>query len=152
MAKEPRGAARREPKFEAVRQGGTVRITVPATVASDLGSFQKTIGMIAERLGCPRCASGIDCAFHLERDWVINERLEASAVSLPSDPVPWRSVSATLPRNVSYDLNKLQKAVANIAGRLGCQACCSGFDILFRNELDFIIDENLNVLGRGPSF
>ncbi len=159
MTKQARAATRRETSFEttklkAARPGGTVRISVPAAVAYDLGSFQKTMGVIAERLGCRACFSGSDCVFQLERDWVINERLEARAVSLhlPQDPIPDRRVTATLARSVSFDLDRMQKAVANIAGRLGCAACCSGFDILFRNELDFVIDENLNVLTRGAGF
>lgn len=51
-----------------------VRLTLPATVAYDLASFQKVLGSIAERLGCPQCLSGIDCTFQLERDFVVDPR------------------------------------------------------------------------------
>ena len=54
-----------------------VRITVPATVANDLGRLQKALGSIAERLGHPKCMSGVDCTFLHERDFVINPAASA---------------------------------------------------------------------------
>jgi hypothetical protein len=132
---------------------GTVRITLPAKVAFDLSAFQKSLAVLAERLGCRACFSGVNCTFQLERDFVINERLEINSVGsprqqLPQDPVPLRPVTATLASEVSHDLGKIQETVAKIADRLGCGACCSGFDITFRQELDFIVDEQLNIHGR----
>jgi hypothetical protein len=113
---------------------GTVRITLPAKVASDLPSFQRSLAVLAKRLGCPTCFSGFNCTFQLERDFVINDRMEMSTVSspLPQDPVPERHVTATLASGVSHDLAKIQETVARIARKLGCGACCSGFDITLR--------------------
>ena len=133
---------------EAQALRGTVRITMPAAVAYNLESFQKSLAVVAERLGCRGCFSGADCTFHMERDFVVSERLEISTVSLPQDPVSVRPVTATLASGISHDLSKLQATVAMIAGRLGCEACCSGFDITFRQALDFIIDEQLNIHDR----
>ncbi len=39
------------------------------------------------------------------------------------------------------DLKSAQKLLANVLGKLGCPACLSGFDIRFRNRLDFVIDQ-----------
>jgi hypothetical protein len=131
--------------IKAPRSGGVIRVSIPASVAYDLGAFQKSIAIIAEQLGCPTCFSGVDCRFQLERAWVINEQLEIRPdVAVPQDPIP--SVIATLPTKVSNDLGALQETVARVADRLGCEACCSGFDITFRRELDFVVGENLNIL------
>lgn len=54
----------------------TVRIAIPAKVAYDLGSLQKTFGNLAERLGCPQCLSGANCLFELERDFIVNDKLD----------------------------------------------------------------------------
>ena len=132
-----------EPKT--LNSGGTVRVSIPASVAYDLGAFQKSITLIAEQLGCPKCVSGVDCRFQLERAWVINQNLEINPVALPQDPVPLRPVTATLVEAVSYDLGKVQEAVARIADRLGCPRCCSGFDITLLQELNFLVDEHINI-------
>jgi hypothetical protein len=125
---------------------GPIRVSIPAAVAYDLARFQKSIASLVERLGCRTCFSGADCTFLHERDLVINEKLEIQSspglsVQLPHDPVPLRRVTATLPGKVSNNLKQIQDVAANIAGRLGCEACCSGFDILFRQELDFVVNE-----------
>jgi len=129
-----------------------VRITIPAAVAYNLEAFQKSIGHLVERLGCRTCFSGADCTFLHERDFIINEKLEMRAstgISIQGlgNPVPWRSATATLPAKVSNNLEQIRGVVANIAGRLGCSACCSGFDILFRHELDFVVNEAGEVRG-----
>ena len=132
-------------EIQAVRPRGPIRITIPAAVAYDLKAFQKGIATLVERLGCRPCFSGADCTFQLERDFVINEKLEIGpAVALPQDPVPER-LRVTLPGKVGYNLDKVHSLVANIAGRLGCLACCSGFDITFLHERELLINETLNV-------
>lgn len=51
-----------------------------------------------------------------------------------------RTVTVTLPREVAFDLKKIQKIQETLVGRLGHPGCYSGFDILFRQELEFIAD------------
>src|SRR5215475_13141438 len=86
----------------------SVRITIPAAVAYNLDAFQKSIASLVERLGCRPCFSGADCTFLLERDWVIDEKLEthALATSIVRDPSPepWRSATVTLPSKVANNL------------------------------------------------
>jgi hypothetical protein len=137
-----------------------VRITIPAAVAYDLKALQKGIASLVERLGCKPCFSGADCLFHLESEFVINEKAEVSADPSPNPwvqagglatspvPDPWfQSSHATvrLPGKVSYNLEQVQKLVANIAGRIGHPGCFSGFDFLFQHEKEFLIDEALNI-------
>lgn len=132
--------------------GGTVHISIPASVANDLGEFRKSMAAVAERIGCRTCFSGADCTFEIERQFLVSERLELNPQPLPpgaESPVGQRT-TVTLPRAVANDLSKLQSLVATIAGRLGCQGCTSGLDILFRQELEFLVDENLGVRAAAP--
>ena len=68
----------------------------------------------------------------------------------------WADPNASLPRASPYpdtgsaNIKSLQKAVAAALGKLGCGACCSGFDIAFRRELDFIaINDKVQAQGFG---
>jgi hypothetical protein len=56
-----------------------------------------------------------------------------------------RTVRVTLPAKVAYDLKAVQKVQASILDRLGCTACCSGWDIRFDIIRSFIVDEQLNL-------
>lgn len=58
-----------------------------------------------------------------------------------------RAVHVTVPAEVAFDLDRFQKVQADILGRLGCRACCSGWDIRFDIERRFIVDANLDVRG-----
>jgi hypothetical protein len=139
--------------------GGTVRISMPASVANDLNAFKKGITALAERLGCGSCFSGIDCTFQMERDFIIDEALKVAPVHGGSQGMafseiagPSRGVTVSMPPAVHYDLRKILN-VADIIGRNlgqhwlsgGLAFCCSGFDITFRQELNFIVDNNGNV-------
>jgi hypothetical protein len=149
----------KNPELKAVR-GGAVRLTLSANIANDLGALQKGLKDLAEHMGHPSCNTGCD-VFHIgmEREFVINAKAELnpqplppvgdSAFSdrsrlLPQDPVPMVTVS--VPSNVLADIGKLQEVAASVLGKLGCSACCSGFDIEFRRQLEqFRVDEKLNV-------
>jgi hypothetical protein len=138
-------------------QGGAVRLTMPARVAADLGALQKGLKSLAERLGHPTCATGCDI-LHLgmEREFTLSPggEVELNPQPLPPraepDPLPWTPVRVTIPDKVSRDINLLTRATANVLTKLGCGQCCSGFDILFRREVDSLtVDEKLNVQGFG---
>lgn len=73
-----------------------------------------------------------------EKIEVADAKVSAAAVS--------RSVRVTLPREVAYDLDRFTKAQKDILGKLGCLACCSGFDIRWDFEQRFVVDAKLNVL------
>jgi hypothetical protein len=145
-------------EFQAKNLDGPVRITVPASVAYDLGALQQGIAALVDRLGCRACFSGADCTFHLERDFIINEVRELKSNPLLAtvpDTAPalkGRTVFAKIAPEVSYNLDRVQEAVARVAGLLGCSPCHSGFDIAFLHELEVInIDRNLDVRGLSKS-
>ena len=67
-------------------------------------------------------------------------------IELPQDPVPSRTIRVVIPREVEYDLKKMQKVTANLMRLLGCTACTSGFDIRYVRALDFVVNpETLDV-------
>jgi hypothetical protein len=136
------------------RFDGPVRLTLSAHVANELDELQRTLAELAERMGHSQCASGCDTLYlQLEREFSTS----ADKASLNPQPLPPREpppsarrINVLVPEKVSNDLDALQKAIAITVGKLGCQACCSGFDIAFRRELDLLaLDENLEAQGFG---
>lgn len=128
------------PRTTITRKGGAIRLTVPVRVANDLGSLQAALKGLADRLGHTACATGCDI-FHLgeEREFVINEASGFSAQISTRAARFDRSrgtVTVTLPDKVNDNIDLLNRAVANVLGKLGCDACCSGFDILFQREIN----------------
>ena len=64
------------------------------------------------------------------------------------DPLPWatgRTIRVTVPHDVHFNIEKMQRIQKDILGRLGCGACCSGWDIRFDIERSFLVDAQLNV-------
>jgi hypothetical protein len=49
-------------------------------------------------------------------------------------------IRVTLPISVAYDLEKFQKALANIAQLVGCNGCTSGVDVTFLTAREFVVD------------
>ena len=49
-------------------------------------------------------------------------------------------VTIAIPREVGYDLKKIQKIQEELVGRLGHPGCYSGFDILFKIERSYTVN------------
>ena len=49
-------------------------------------------------------------------------------------------VRVSVPAKAYYDLGSIQKIHKDILGELGCLACCSGWDIRFDMQRNFIIN------------
>jgi hypothetical protein len=49
-------------------------------------------------------------------------------------------IRVTLPISVAYDLDKFQKALANVAQMVGCTGCTSGVDVTFLHAREFVVD------------
>ena len=142
-----------ENKLMPSAQNKPIRVTMPASVAFDLDKFQGSVANILSDLGCPECCSGYDITFQLEKEFVINERLEVNSLkrgfALNSENNLGNGVTATLHPQVSNNLENVIGAIARVADRLGHPACCSGFDITFRQELNFIMDQDSNIMSAG---
>lgn len=48
-------------------------------------------------------------------------------------------VRVTLPIEAYFNLDKFQEAQRDVLGKLGCLACCSGWDIRYDIERNFVI-------------
>jgi hypothetical protein len=136
-----------------------MRLSLSAAVANDLGALRKGLKDLADRLGHSACATGCnELHLRLERDFVVNRSKSAVALNpqplpplaLPQDPIPWKAVRVTAAGSVLDNIDALSGALEKVLGRLGCPACCSGFDILFQREMDgFVIDARQGLRGTG---
>lgn len=54
-----------------------VRVTVPATALFDLKQMQKITASVLDKLGCSNCHSGHDIRFDLEREFIVDAKLNA---------------------------------------------------------------------------
>jgi len=62
-----------------------------------------------------------------------------------------RVVRVSIPADVAGNLDRFQRVQKDILGKLGCLACCSGWDIRWDLFTDFQVDKNLGVKA-GPGF
>lgn len=69
---------------------------------------------------------------------------EKSSVSFTANPAT-NIVRVSIPADVHNDLTKFLKVQKTILGKLGCLACCSGWDIRFNVQRQFIVDKSLGV-------
>jgi hypothetical protein len=133
-----------ETKGRSPRAAGPVRITLPASIAYDPNALKKGIASIVERLGCPRCFSGADCFFQMERQFVLDPKVAAGPTPDPwltsrPDPEPAHRFTVGLSSGVRHDLDKIYKAVDKVIDIIGAHPCISGFDFLFQDELRTIV-------------
>jgi len=57
-----------------------------------------------------------------------------------SDPMPGRTVNIFVPREVAFDLQKMNRVTAQVLGRLGCGQCHSGRILHFHTLEDFVVN------------
>jgi hypothetical protein len=62
-----------------------------------------------------------------------------------------RTVVVHAPRGVVFNLDAVQALQRDILGRLGCFACCSGWNILFPDEVEFVVGKGNAVSQLGPA-
>ncbi|MBY0577605.1 MAG: hypothetical protein K2P57_01010 [Burkholderiales bacterium] len=73
---------------------------------------------------------------------MVHETCEFSAVHAHESA---NIVRVTIPAEVAFNLDKMNKVTAGILGRLGCTACHSGYDIRFIVERDFVVNSKLEI-------
>lgn len=66
------------------------------------------------------------------------------SVSFAANPAT-NVVRVSIPADVHNDLSKFLKVQKDILGKLGCMACCSGWDIRFNVQRQFLVDNKLAV-------
>lgn len=65
--------------------------------------------------------------------------------TVPSVNFPANVVRVSIPANLHSDLGKFQQIQKDILGKLGCAACCSGWDIRFNVQRQFLVDKSLSI-------
>ena len=67
------------------------------------------------------------------------------SVAIGTWPTPDYPMRVSILAKVAYDLKAFQKVQAGVLDRLGCTACCSGWDIRWDITRSFGVDEKLNI-------
>lgn len=130
-----------------------VRVSLPASIAADIGSLKKAVSGVLEKLGCPACCSGHDIFFELQRDVVLRDGLDARPELAAA---PRTAVKATTPNTVRVgvaptrvdNIDNVFLAIDRIAELSGHPACATGCDMFFQLERNFVLDSNLGIQER----
>ena len=117
-----------------------VRVTVPVSIAGNLDKFKGVIEQTLGRLGCPACCSGFDIFIANEREFVFDKQRIANASVAARATSAGPRVGLTLAQGAGSDIKSVFNGIDQLADRLGCRACCSGFDLLLRSNLEFFAD------------
>lgn len=124
-----------------------VRVSIPASVAGEIGSLKKSFASILDKLGCPACCSGYDIRLELQRDLAVSRSFKEVA-SIGG----WAGINRTIPRvsvgvkpaavNTLVDVNLMLDKLADLTGH---PACATGCDIFLNMEELFVINQNLAI-------
>jgi hypothetical protein len=127
-----------------VSKASTVRVSIPASVANDLGAVKKSVHAVLERIGCPACCSGHDIHLEIQRELTLGRGF--------AEPVRSAGFSASRaglavsvgvrPESVS-DLASVEEMFDRLADLTGHQACISGYDFRVQLEEMFVFDRDL---------
>lgn len=117
---------------------GTIRVSIPASVASNIKTLKTSLKSLAERLGCPKCFSGADCFFQLQNRYLIDEKAQLMTHNLAvTDHIPAKTSSKNVYVNLSskssFNLDTILGSVDKIAELTGHIACATGCNLFFRN-------------------
>ncbi|MEZ5363180.1 MAG: hypothetical protein R2748_12770 [Bryobacterales bacterium] len=132
---------------------GPVRVSLPASVAADIGSLKKAMGSILDKLGCQACCSGHDIFIELQRDLVLRKDLKARA-EVGVAPMMVRSAAFQKTRpavrvgispRVADSIDNVFLAIDRIAELSGHTACATGCDMFFNLELNYVLDAKLGI-------
>ena len=135
------------------KTSGPVRVSLPASVAADIGSLKKAMESVLGKLGCPACCSGHDIFIELQRDLVLRKDLKAPA-QITASPMMVRSGSFQKARpavrvgispRVAESIDNVFLAIDRIAELSGHTACATGCDMFFNLELNYVLDAKLGI-------
>lgn len=124
-----------------------VRVSIPVSVASDIGGLKKSMGSILDKLGCRACCSGFDIFLERQRDAVMADGLRGKvkvggfAASKTAASTLRVAVSPGAVSKIA-DVNDMLDKIADLSGHV---ACATGCDIFFQMEEMFVLDAKLNV-------
>ena len=126
-----------------------VHVSLPASVAADIGSLKKAVGAVLDKLGCQACCSGHDIFFELQRDFVLRDLKAAPELAA----APRSAFKATSPKTVrvgvsprfSDKIEEVFLAIDRIADLSGHPACATGCDMFFQLERILVVDAKIGI-------
>ncbi|MFF4378145.1 hypothetical protein ACIQI7_27375 [Kitasatospora sp. NPDC092039] len=68
--------------------------------------------------------------------------MSSGGITMGPLPDPWitaREVTVTVPVGLAGDLDRMNQVIKNVMTQLGHPNCHSGFDLRFRQSLDFVV-------------
>jgi hypothetical protein len=126
-----------------------VRVSLPASVAADIGKLKSAIGTVLDRLGCPKCCSGHDIHLEIQRDWVLKGVRDIAKASGPmrirATQRDVHTLEIGLAPTAAATIDDVFAAVDRIAELSGHAACATGCDMRFRLERILVLDERLQL-------
>ncbi len=124
-----------------------VRVSVPMSIASDLGAFKKTLGSILDHIGCPACCSGNDILFETQRRFTFARDLKTPQAAFAERKLaandlasPSRMTTAALSPKLANGIEEVFAAIDKIAGLSAHPNCTSGDDLFLRMERNILVD------------
>lgn len=128
----------------------SVRVSLPMSVAADLGQFKKALGGILGKLGCQACCSGNDIFFELQREFTFEAELDkepraAFAHRRGFHAAAARTVNAAMSPRVAGNIKEVFSAIDQIVGLSAHPACTSGDDLFLKIEERILVDRALKL-------
>lgn len=129
-----------------------VRVSMPASVASNIDSLKKSVGTVLDKLGCPACCSGHNLYLELQRDHIFErdarKRLSAANPIRTKLTAASPAVTVAVQPEFAGKIDNVFDAIDRIAEVTGHVACATGCDMFFNLEQQFALDENLGLSER----
>lgn len=127
-----------------------VRVSLPASVASDIDRLKKAVGSVLGHLGCQACCSGHDIFFELQREFIFDKDLRETSVAMAGrrGGAAGKTANIGLNPDAASNIDNVFIAIDKLADLTGHTSCATGCDILFGLERMLVLDARLNVRER----
>lgn len=127
-----------------------VRVSLPASVASDIDSLKKAVGSVLDHLGCQACCSGHDILFELQRDFVFDKSIRDISVASAGRRglAQGKTVNIGISPDAAGSIDNVFAAIDKLADLTGHVACATGCDMRFNLERMLVLDAKLNLRER----
>lgn len=145
-------------KSSEIARRAPVRVSLPASVAADIGNLKDAVQSVLDRLGCPKCCSGHDLMLELQRDVMfgrdVKDQAEIGFATIPGvakqDKIPTARIG--LEPEAAQEIDFVFSALQRMADLSGHSACATGCDMLLQLESIYVIDASVSIEERAVSF
>lgn len=124
-----------------------VRVSLPASVASDIDRLKKAVGSVLGHLGCQACCSGHDIFFELQRDFVFDKDLRETPLAMVGrrGQAGGKTIDIGLNPDAAGNIDTVFAAIDKLAELTGHVACATGCDWRFNLERSLVLDMKMNL-------